>query len=67
MVTGELHTMTLNTTQEKLHQWIIWNRGPGTPYIQDYFPELSAEEREFLLTGITPEFWDEIREEENGE
>lgn len=28
--------------------------------IQQAFPFLSAEEREFLMTGITPEEWDEI-------
>ncbi len=28
--------------------------------IQDAFPYLSADDREFLLTGITPEEWDAI-------
>lgn len=26
--------------------------------IQDAFPDLSADDREFLMTGITPEEWD---------
>lgn len=27
-------------------------------YVQDAFPTLSAADREFILTGITPEEWD---------
>lgn len=30
----------------------------GTMLIQDLFPYLSDDDREFLLTGITPEEWD---------
>jgi hypothetical protein len=29
-------------------------------FIQDYFPNLSADDREFLLTGVTPEEWNEL-------
>lgn len=36
----------------------IWKRGIGC--VQDVFPHLSAEDREFLITGITPEEWDAI-------
>lgn len=32
--------------------------------IQQIFPELSADDREFLLTGTTPEEWDDYYEEE---
>lgn len=35
-----------------------WNR--DGKYIQDAFPTLSADDREFLMTGITPEEWDEL-------
>ena len=31
----------------------------GTVCVQDAFPDLDRPEREFLLTGITPECWDE--------
>lgn len=27
----------------------------GYAFVQDIFPDLSAEEREFLITGITPD------------
>lgn len=33
-----------------------WQRGM---FIQDAFPELSADERELLMTGYHPECWDE--------
>lgn len=29
-------------------------------FIQDVFPKLSSDHREFLLTGITPEEWEKI-------
>ncbi len=32
--------------------------------IQDAFPTLSADDREFIMTGITPEEWAEIFGEE---
>lgn len=35
--------------------------------IQDAFPRLTAEQREFLLTGITPEEWETLKEEEEEE
>ncbi len=50
----------LPTTQEKVDQWFRWNRAPGTPHIQDYFPELNAADREFILTGHTQEDWDTL-------
>lgn len=34
------------------------------PFVQQAFPELDAEHREFLLTGITPEEWKETFGEE---
>lgn len=38
-------------------QIVLFNRGA---LVQEAFPQLSAEEREFLLTGITGEEWDEM-------
>jgi|TARA_R110000765_G_scaffold322798_1_gene414531 hypothetical protein len=35
------------------------------PLLKKYFPELSEEDREFLLTGITPEEWAEFDKENN--
>lgn len=39
------------------HKWRV-----GGMMIQDAFPTLSAEQREFLLSGITPEQWKEMFE-----
>lgn len=36
--------------------YFLWLRGGG-PLIQDAFPNLSAGEREFLMTGVTPAEW----------
>lgn len=36
-------------------QWNAWRNGQ---HIQNAMPELTADEREFLLTGMTPEEWD---------
>lgn len=41
-------------TQERIDQW----ERTGEP-IQRAFPELNADQREFLLTGMTPEEWKE--------
>jgi hypothetical protein len=35
----------------------LWQTGM---LIQDAFPMLSADEREFIKTGITPEEWDQM-------
>lgn len=45
-------------TQMEVDAWR--NQGSQSPLIQNAFPNLTAEEREFILTGITPEQWDEI-------
>ena len=37
---------------KRLQRWL------GGQLIQHAFPELSADQREFLMTGITPEKWD---------
>jgi len=58
-LTGQLNHMDLDVTQEQLDRY---SRREG--YIQDIFPHLSADEREFLQTGYTPEDWDKIFQSE---
>lgn len=41
-----------------------WRCGKIKGFIQDVFPELNADQREFLLTGITPEEWENAFGEE---
>lgn len=47
-------TMDIDVTQEQLDTW-----HSGT-VIQRAMPNLSADEREFIMTGITPDEWEEI-------
>lgn len=67
-LTRVAHSMELPTTQEKIDQWKAWNRAPGTPLVQNWFPELNEDQREFLLTGISPTVWKEplAAEDEDG-
>ena len=61
--TGE-KMLLMETNIENLNQgWYYWQNGQS---IQTAFPFLSNEEREFLMTGITPTEWNEIfsKEEE---
>lgn len=37
--------------------WTAYNNGV---LIQDAFPNMTADEREFILTGICPECWDSM-------
>lgn len=37
--------------------WFFWMSGKK---VQDAFPYLNADEREFLMTGITPDEWKKI-------
>jgi hypothetical protein len=51
-VTGKFNKATLQLTEEQYYRWQI-KRG----LIQDVMPHLSHDEREFLMTGYTPEDW----------
>jgi len=51
-LTGKVHTMDLNVTQEQLDRW---QRGT---LIQKAIPQLRPDEREFLISGITPQEWE---------
>ena len=44
-------------------QFLAWERGGAL--IQEAFPELTADEREFILTGITGEEWDRAFQDPN--
>jgi len=50
--TGKLNTMDLDITEEQLAEYLS-SRG----LIQSIFPDLSPTEREFLMTGVSPEEW----------
>ena len=52
--TGETRTLEIDVTQEQMRAW-----QSGT-LIQNAMPNLSASEREFILTGITDDEWDDM-------
>lgn len=49
------HTMDIDVTFDQLDR--IDNRRNSKELIQNIVPNLSKEEREFLMTGITPTEW----------
>lgn len=54
-LSGEYNVMDLPITQEQLTRY--YN---GEDLIQNIFPDLLPEQREFLMTGITPKEWYDI-------
>jgi|TARA_R100000697_G_scaffold25916_1_gene34391 hypothetical protein len=44
--------MNIDITQAQLAAWVDGS------LIQDVMPDISADEREFIMTGITPDEWD---------
>jgi hypothetical protein len=52
LLSRKVNTMTLAVTRA---QWDAWQ---GGEHIQNAMPHLSPSEREFLLSGATPEEWD---------
>jgi hypothetical protein len=52
MFSGVTRTLDLPVTQEQLDAWTA-----GT-LIQEAMPQLSADQREFVMTGVTSEEWD---------
>lgn len=51
LISGETNEMLLPILKE---QWDRWQAGE---YIQTAMPHLDAAQREFLISGITPEEW----------
>jgi len=64
-ISGKEHTIEIPMDEDAFNKAIIaWHNGA---YIQDAFPMLSAAQREFIMTGITEEEWDETFKEEDDE
>lgn len=53
--TGVEHTRDIPITPEAYEAWLS-----GEHMVQDLFPYLSADDREFLMTGVTPEEWNAV-------
>ena len=56
ILTGIEHTLDLPITEEDYYKGVI-DHNNGT-YIQSAFPTLNADQREFVLSGITIDEWD---------
>ena len=52
-VTGKEYSVTMSKEQ------IVQLKSPDRPCIQNILTNFSMEQREFLMTGITPAEWDE--------
>jgi len=52
MLTGEAHVRYIPVTQAQLDNYYIKRM-----LLQNAFPNISAGDREFIKTGITPEEW----------
>jgi hypothetical protein len=52
-VTGEFNTREINCTPAQL---AAWRNRDGL--IQNVMPQLDADDREFLISGCTPEDWE---------
>jgi hypothetical protein len=53
-MSGRMHEMDLPVTPEQIE---AWRQGE---LIQNVMPQLSAAEREFLISGVTPEEWEAL-------
>lgn len=57
--TGIERSKEIDVTQEQLERW-----QSGEDLIQNIMPNLSPDDREFIMTGITPEEWDDSFKED---
>ena len=53
-ISGAINSREIPVSRRALE---LWER--GGILLQDAFPNISADDREFILSGITPEEWDE--------
>ena len=56
IVSGKVYEMDINITEEQLFNFINGRSGLA----QDAFPDLSIDEREFIISGIHPDEWNEL-------
>tara|TARA_R110002012_G_scaffold75370_1_gene190473 strand:- start:383 stop:568 length:186 start_codon:yes stop_codon:yes gene_type:complete len=54
MLSGNTSSMDIDVSQDQIDLW------QGGSLIQNVMPNLSADEREFIMTGVTPEEWDSM-------
>ena len=57
MMSGEVRTLNLDVTNQQLQRW------RAGELIQNVMPKLTPSEREFIITGVTDEEWEESMRE----
>ena len=66
-LSGKEHTLDLPVTVERIELWQSAADDDPNRFVNVAFPELSPDEREFLLTGITAQEWEEAFGDEDGD
>jgi hypothetical protein len=62
IVSGKVNKMDINITPEQLFNFISGRSGLA----QEAFPDLSLDEREFIISGIHPTEWEQLFGNEDG-
>ena len=57
-LTGKINTRQIDVSPAAVERWI--EQGPAAEHVQRAFPDLSADDREFIAFGNTPEEYDEL-------
>ena len=58
ILSGDVHTWDLPVTEDQIRRW------ESGELVQDVFPDLTADQREFILSGITPAEWAKMADDE---
>lgn len=66
MMSGDRVTLTVDHPYEKCQQ-ALWDYNQGKHFIQVAFDFLTADERNFMQTGLTSEEWDALCPDEEEE
>lgn len=56
-LSGEMNLREIPITIEQYVDWRNAQDNDDNRFVQNAFPHLSADDREFLISGITPEEW----------
>lgn len=59
-LTGEYNTREISITLDQYNDWQNARENGETRFVQDEFGHLSADDREFLISGITPDEWENL-------
>lgn len=58
--TGRTHVMDIDITLKQIEAWKNAADDDPNRFIQNAFPQLSADQREFMISGVTPDEWAEL-------